>query len=87
MEESHGYLMGNHSGDKDGVWASLVFAEMVASHKVNNLTALDRLNQIYQHHGTYLDVLETRTFSGTGGIEKIQQLMKNLRDSPPETVA
>ena len=87
MEESHGYLMGNHSGDKDGIWASLVFAEMVASHKVNNLTALDRLNQIYQHHGTYLDVLETRTFSGTEGIEKIQQLMKNLRDSPPETVA
>ena len=87
MEESHGYLMGNHSGDKDGIWASLVFAEMVASHKANNLTAMDRLNQIYQHHGTYLDVLETRTFSGTEGIEKIQQLMKNLRDSPPETVA
>mgnify|MGYP001252234159 FL=1 len=87
MEESHGYLRGNHSGDKDGIWASLVFAEMVASHKVNNLTALDRLNQIYQHHGTYLDVLETRTFSGTKGKEKIQQLMKNLRDSPPKTVA
>ena len=87
MEESHGYLMGNHSGDKDGIWASLVFAEMVASHKANNLTPLDRLNQIYLHHGTYLDVLKTRTFSGAGGIEKIQQLMKILRDSPPETVA
>ena len=87
MEESHGYLRGNHSGDKDGIWASLVFAEMVASHKANNLTALDRLNQIYQNHGTYLDVLETRTFSGTKGKEKIQQLMKNLRDSPPKTVA
>ena len=87
MEESHGYLMGNHSGDKDGIWASLVFAELVASHKANNLTPLDRLNQIYLHHGTYLDVLKTRTFSGAGGIEKIQQLMKILRDSPPETVA
>ena len=87
MEESHGYLMGNHSGDKDGIWASLVFAEMVASHKANYLTPLDRLNQIYQHHGTYLDVLKTRTFSGAGGIEKIQQLMEILRDSPPETVA
>ena len=87
MEESHGYLMGNHSGDKDGIWASLVFAELVASHKANNLTPLDRLNQIYQHHGTYLDVLKTRTFSGAGGIEKIQQLMEILRDSPPETVA
>ena len=60
---------------------------MVASHKVNKLTALDRLNQIFQHHGTYLDVLQTRTFSGTGGIEKIQQIMNNLRDSPPHTVA
>ncbi len=87
MEESHGYLMGNHSGDKDGIWASLVFAEMVASHKVNKLTAIDRLNQIYQRHGTYLDVLKTRNFSGIGGVEKIQLLMKILRDSPPETVA
>ena len=79
--------MGNHSGDKDGIWASLVFSEMVASHKANNLTPLDRLNQIYQHHGIYLDVLKTRTFSGAGGIEKIQQLKEILRDSPPETVA
>jgi len=87
MEESHGYLMGNHSGDKDGIWASLVFAEMVASHKENKLTALDRLNQIYQHHGTYLDVLKTRNFSEIGGIDKIRQLMKILRDSPPKNVA
>ena len=24
MEESHGYLCGNHTGDKDGVWAATV---------------------------------------------------------------
>ncbi len=87
MEESHGYLMGNHSGDKDGVWASLVFAEMVASHKEKNLTPFERLNQIYTLHGIHLDALKTRTFSGTGGTEKIKQIMEILRDSPPENVA
>ena len=51
------------------------------------MTPLDKLNQIYQHYGTYLDVLKTLTFSEIGGIEKIQQLMQILRDSPPETVA
>ena len=87
MEESHGYLMGNHSGDKDGVWASLVFAEMVASHKEKNLTPFERLNQIYNLHGIHLDALKTRTFAGTGGTEKIKQIMEILRDSPPENVA
>ena len=86
IEESHGYLMGNHSRDKDGIWASLVFAEMTAFHKANHLTPLERLNQIYQHYGYYLDVLETRTFSGSEGISKIQHFMNLLRESPPETI-
>ena len=33
MEESLGFLAGNHTGDKDGVWAALAFAEMTASLK------------------------------------------------------
>ncbi len=87
MEESHGYLMGDHSGDKDGIWASLAFAEMVASLREKNMTPQERLNQIHQEHGIHLDALKTRAFSGTGGIEKIQQLMKRLRNSPPKSIA
>ena len=87
MEESHGYLIGSHSGDKDGIWASMAFAEMVATLKKNNLTAIDRLNQIHQQYGPHLDTLMTQTFTGTEGLGKIQQIMRNLRNSPPKSVA
>ena len=87
MEESHGFLMGNHSGDKDGIWASMAFAEMAAALKENNLTPIDRLNQIYQQYGVHLDALGTQTFKGTKGMANIQQIMRELRNSPPESVA
>ena len=87
MEESHGFLMGNHSGDKDGIWASMAFAEMAATLKENKLTPIDRLNQIYQQYGVHLDALGTQTFKGTKGMAKIQQIMRKLRNSPPESVA
>ena len=87
MEESHGFLMGNHSGDKDGIWASMAFAEMAAALKENKLTPIDRLNQIYQQYGVHLDALGTQTFKGTKGMAKIQQIMRELRNSPPESVA
>lgn len=87
MEESHGFLMGNHSGDKDGIWASMAFAEMAAALKQNKLTPIDRLNQIYQQYGIHLDALGTQTFKGAKGMAKIQQIMRDLRNSPPESVA
>ena len=87
MEESHGYLMGTHSGDKDGIWAAMAFAEMVATLKKKNLTAIDRLNQIHKKYGTHLDTLRTKTYSGTGGLLKIQQIMNKLRNSPPKSLA
>ena len=87
VEESPGYLMGSHSGDKDGLWASMYFAEMVATLKKSNLTAIDRLNQIHQQYGPHLDTLRTQTYTGTEGLEKIQQIMHKLRNSPPKSVA
>ena len=87
MEESHGFLMGNHSGDKDGIWASMAFAEMAATLKENKLTPIDRLNQIYQQYGVHLDALRTQTFKGTKGMANIQQIMWELRNSPPKSVA
>jgi phosphoglucomutase len=87
MEESHGFLMGNHSGDKDGIWASMAFAEMAAALKENKLTPMDKLNQIYQQYGVHLDALRTQTFKGTKGVANIQQIMRELRNSPPKSVA
>ncbi|MBC8258841.1 MAG: phospho-sugar mutase [SAR324 cluster bacterium] len=87
MEESHGYLMGNHSGDKDGIWASMAFAEMVATHKANGLTPIERLEQIHQKFGIHIDSLKTQSFPGSAGLAKMQQIMQELRNAPPQSVA
>ena len=83
MEESNGYLMGNHSGDKDGVWAAMAFAEMNAELKSQNLTPIDKLNQIYKKYGTFMDKLETKTFQGKTGLKRISEIVSNLRNSNP----
>ena len=55
--------------------------------KENKLTPTDRLNQIYQQYGVHLDALRTQTFKGTKGVANIQQIMRELRNSPPKSVA
>ena len=86
MEESHGFLMGNHSGDKDGIWASMAFAEMTAALKKNKLTPIERLNQIYEEYGTHLDALFTKIYEGTSGIAKINEIMSQIRKTPPKEI-
>ena len=58
MEESHGYLCGTYTGDKDGVWAALAFAEMGATLKSKGknvfqqlqiLLLVPLLDRSYQH--------------------------------------
>ncbi len=86
MEESNGYLMGEHSGDKDGIWAAMAFAEMNAELKQNHLTPIDKLEQIYRKYGAHLDKLETKTIRGKRGIEEISGIITKLRNSPPSII-
>ena len=86
MEESHGYLKGEHSGDKDGIWAAMSFAEMNAELKSNHLSPIDKLNQIYREYGAHLDKLETKTITGKRGIEEISEIVSKLRNSPPSSI-
>ena len=78
--------MGEHSGDKDGIWAAMIFAEMNAELKSNRLNPIDKLDQIYRKYGAHLDKLETRTMSGKKGIEKITEIVSKLRNSPPSSI-
>ena len=86
MEESLGFLAGNHTGDKDGVWAALAFAEMTASLKARGLTPLDRLRQLHQQFGFHLDDLENRTLPGIDGRRRIEAIMQGFRHHPPATI-
>jgi phosphoglucomutase len=87
MEESNGYLMGNHTGDKDGVWAAMAFAEMVASLKAQGSSSLQRLEELYQQYGFHVDALHNRNFPGLEGKQQIEAILAHLRENPPERLA
>ena len=87
MEESHGYLMGNHTGDKDGVWAAMAFAEMVASLKAQSSGPIQRLEELYQQYGFHLDSLHNRNFLGLEGKQQMELTLSQLRENPPERLA
>lgn len=80
-EESYGYLAGTHARDKDAVVSSLLICEMAAELKAKGKTLLDKMDEIYTEYGYYLDALDSFTLAGKDGLEKIAQIMSELRSS------
>lgn len=78
-EESYGYLFGTHARDKDAVSATWLFCEMAEHLLEQNKTVIDRLEEIYEEFGFYLDDLDSLTFKGKEGSNKILDLMKTAR--------
>ena len=80
-EESYGYLAGTHARDKDAVSSAMLIAEMASYYKNKGMTLVDALNGIYAEYGYYFDCLETIVLKGKEGAEKIQNAMKDLRET------
>lgn len=80
-EESYGYLAGTHARDKDAVVSALLICEMTAKAKAEGMTLVDKINQIYREYGYYRDALDSFTFKGKDGLEKISFMMNELRSS------
>lgn len=86
-EESYGYLAGNYARDKDAVIASMLICEAAAYYKSQGKTLHDVLGELYASFGYFLEKLESRTFKGKDGIEKIQSMMTSWREQPPAQIA
>ncbi len=84
-EESYGYLVGTEVRDKDAVSAAAMTAEMTLFHISRGKSVITRLNELYRRYGYFREALVSKTFEGREGKEKIRDLMKSLRDNPPET--
>ncbi|MBD3392303.1 MAG: phospho-sugar mutase, partial [Chitinivibrionales bacterium] len=82
-EESYGYLAGTAVRDKDAVSAAVLTAEMALYHRTRGQSLLGRLDQIYEEHGYYEEMLISRYFKGEKGADVMKGLMRRLRDSPP----
>lgn len=79
FEESYGYLSGGYVRDKDAVDGSFLIAEMFAFYKNQNISLLDKLNELYERFGFYSNYLNSYEFEGLSGFEKMQNIMNNFR--------
>lgn len=87
MEESYGYLSGTHARDKDAVVASMLITEMAAYYKSLGKTLVDVMNDLYREHGMYYNKLLNFSFEGASGMQKMQELMSDLRENAPKSIA
>jgi phosphoglucomutase len=86
-EESYGYLVGDSVRDKDAIASCAFIAEMVAYAKDQGKTVFDLLIDLYKSYGFYKESLISLTKKGKSGADEIQQMMKDLRTSPPSQLA
>ncbi len=79
-EESYGYLVGSHARDKDAVVTSMLICEMASYYKNQGKTLVDVMEDIYNTYGYFLDKLDSYTLKGIDGVERIQAIMKEMRE-------
>lgn len=87
MEESYGYLRGAHARDKDAVVASLLICEMASYYKLKGISLKDLMDNIYQKYGMYLNNVLNFGFEGATGMQKMADMMEDLRKNPPKSIA
>ena len=81
FEESCGYLTNTDVRDKDAVNAVMLVCEVANHLKLQGLTMLDRLNELYKKYGDYKTALLTYEFPGVEGMNKIKSLMSFFRSN------
>lgn len=87
FEESYGYLAGTHARDKDAVVASMLICEMAAYYKTQGKTLIDVMEDIYSEFGYYCNTVESFTFEGAAGMQKMADIMEELRVDVPSDFA
>ncbi len=85
-EESYGYLIGDFVRDKDAVQAAVFATEVAAYYKSQWKSLYDALLELYEKHGYYKESIRSLTLAGKAGAEKIQHILNDLREHPPEQV-
>ena len=87
FEESYGYLAGTYCRDKDAVVASMLICEMAAYYRKQGKSLVDVITELYEEFGYYQNSILNFAFEGAAGMQKMQDIMKNLREHPPVEAA
>ncbi|MBK9030141.1 MAG: phospho-sugar mutase [Myxococcales bacterium] len=82
-EEALGYCVGELVGDKDGVSAALLFAELAAWNRARGRTIAEHLDDLYRRVGLFVTEQVSITLPGADGIAAIKRGMAAVRGAPP----
>ena len=81
-EESFGFMVGEAVRDKDAVGATLLVCEIASQAKAAGSSLYQELLNLYVDHGFYKEHLISLTKKGISGLQKINQMMVDLRENP-----
>jgi phosphoglucomutase len=86
-EESYGFLPETFVRDKDAVSSCALMAEIAAWAKDNGKTLYELLQDIYLEYGYGKEKGISVVRKGKSGAEEIAQIMRDLRNNPPQQIA
>ncbi|MFW6273600.1 MAG: phospho-sugar mutase [Halanaerobium sp.] len=87
FEESLGYLIGKYARDKDAVVAAALTAIMTLKYLEEGKSLFDRLAELRDKYGFFLEDLESKRLEGKEGQEIIEKTIASLREQSPEKIA
>ena len=83
-EESYGYLASDKLRDKDANAAVVMFCELAAYLKAQEMTFPEYLDSLYFQHGYYEEKTINIYFEGAAGSQKIKNILESYRSDPPK---
>jgi phosphoglucomutase len=83
-EESYGYLASDKLRDKDANAAVVMFCELAAYLKAQEMTFSEYIDSLYLQHGYYEEKTINIYFEGAAGSQKIKNILESYRSDPPK---
>ena len=85
-EESFGYLSVTEVYDKDAVSTAILAVEMMLYYKEQGKSLLARLEELWLQFGYYDEKVIAKTYPGSEGRAKIDDIMRTFREVPPKEI-
>ncbi len=86
FEEALGYTVGTLVRDKDGISASVAFAELMAHLRSQKVSLLEHLENLYRQFGLFASRQISIGFPGADGARRMAAVMDSLREAPPPRI-
>lgn len=87
FEESYGYLAGSYVRDKDAIVTSMLICEMAAFYRTKGISLITARENMYKKYGVYCNKQQSFVCEGITGMERMQEIMTDLRENPPMEIA